>query len=52
MRGGQPLSKNVSRLVACRDKTKIDILVQDLFPNEVVINFNMLSSSMIYKIRS
>jgi len=49
--GSQSLSKDIGWLVTGGDKSKADVFVQDLFPNEMVINLYMLSPSMIDRVR-
>ncbi len=48
----QPLGKNISNLIMCRDIFDRNIMINYLFSNEMIINFNMLSLSMIDRIGS
>jgi hypothetical protein len=50
-RRSQPLGEYICGLTTSGDKPMADIFVQDLFPNKVVVDLDMLGPGMVERIR-
>ena len=48
----ESFSQDISKLIVSGDMSKLHILIGNLFPNEMVVYFNVLGPSMKHRVRS